>query len=228
MPPLAEPVLVASGVHKHYGQTRALQGADLEVGPGELVAVTGPSGSGKSTLLHCLAGLVTPDGGRVLYEGTPLPTDSDDRARLRRRHLGLVLQFGQLVPELTALENVAIPLLLERVDRRSAADRARVWLARLGVEDVADQRPSAMSGGQAQRVAIARALVAEPRVVLADEPTGALDTVSGEQAMDALVGAVRETGAALVLVTHDNRVAAAAEREVTVVDGRTNAWASER
>jgi len=228
MPPPAEPLLVASGVHKHYGQTRALQGADLEVGPGELVAVTGPSGSGKSTLLHCLAGLVTPDGGRVLYDGTPLPADADDRARLRRRHLGLVLQFGQLVPELTALENVAIPLLLERVDRRAAADRARAWLVRLGVEDVADQRPSAMSGGQAQRVAIARALVAEPRVVLADEPTGALDTVSGEQTMDALVGAVRETGAALVLVTHDNRVAAVAEREVTVVDGRTNAWASER
>ena len=228
MPPPAEPLLVASGVHKHYGQTRALQGADLEVGPGELVAVTGPSGSGKSTLLHCLAGLVTPDGGRVLYDGTPLPADADDRARLRRRHLGLVLQFGQLVPELTALENVAIPLLLERVDRRAAADRARAWLVRLGVEDVADQRPGAMSGGQAQRVAIARALVAEPRVVLADEPTGALDTVSGEQTMDALVGAVRETGAALVLVTHDNRVAAVAEREVTVVDGRTNAWASDR
>jgi putative ABC transport system ATP-binding protein len=228
MRPPAEPLLVASGVHKHYGQTRALQGADLEIRPGELVAVTGPSGSGKSTLLHCLAGLVAPDGGRVLYDGAPLPAGSDDRARLRRRHLGLVLQFGQLVPELTALENVAIPLLLERVDRRTAADRARAWLSRLGVEDVADQRPSAMSGGQAQRVAIARALVAEPRVVLADEPTGALDTVSGEQTMEALVSAVRETGAALVLVTHDNRVAAAAEREVTVVDGRTNAWASER
>jgi putative ABC transport system ATP-binding protein len=139
-----------------------------------------------------------------------------------------VLQFGQLVPELTALENVAIPLLLERADRRTADERARAWLSRLGVEDLADHRPSAMSGGQAQRVAIARALVAEPRVVLADEPTGALDTVSGEETMDALVGAARETGAALVLVTHDNRVAAVAEREVTVVDGRTNVWASER
>jgi putative ABC transport system ATP-binding protein len=219
---------VAAGLHKYYGHTKALQGADLEVGPGELVAVTGPSGSGKSTLLHCLAGLVVPDGGRVLYAGEPLPSGTDDRARLRRRQLGLVLQFGQLVPELTALENVAIPLLLERADRRTAAERARAWLSRLGVEDLADHRPSAMSGGQAQRVAIARALVAEPRVVLADEPTGALDTVSGEETMDALVGAVRETGAALVLVTHDNRVAAVAEREVTVVDGRTNVWASER
>jgi putative ABC transport system ATP-binding protein len=220
-----EPLLAATALHKYFGRTLALQGADLEVGPGELVAITGPSGSGKSTLLHCLAGLVAPDGGRVLFDGTPLPPKADDRARLRRRHLGLVLQFGQLVPELTALENVAIPLLLERADRRTAAERARAWLSRLGVEDVADQRPGEMSGGQAQRVAIARALVAEPRVVLADEPTGALDTLSGEQTLDALVGAVRETGAALVLVTHDNRVAAAAEREVTVVDGQTHAWA---
>jgi putative ABC transport system ATP-binding protein len=228
MPPPAEPLLVASGLHKYFGQTKALQGASLEIGPGELVAVTGPSGSGKSTLLHCLAGLLTPDGGRVLYAGQPLPAAADDRARLRRRNLGLVLQFGQLVPELTALENVAIPLLLERTERRAAAERARAWLARLGVEDVAEQRPGAMSGGQAQRVAIARALVAEPRVVLADEPTGALDTVGGEQTLAALVDAVRETGAALVLVTHDNRVSAVAEREVTVVDGRTSSWVTDR
>jgi putative ABC transport system ATP-binding protein len=223
MSPPAEAVLRAEALHKSYGRTIALQGASLEVAAGEVVALTGPSGSGKSTLLHCLAGLVLPDAGRVLLHGTPLPARADARTRLRREHVGIVLQFGQLVPELTALENVALPLLLDRVDRSAAAERAAAWLERLDVGDVAGERPNEMSGGQAQRVAIARALVASPRVVLADEPTGALDTVSGELALNALVDAVRESGAALVLVTHDNRVAAVAEREVVLVDGRTQA-----
>ena len=222
------PLLLAEGLHKAYGATPALQGVSLAVDAGEVVAVTGPSGSGKSTLLHCLAGLVVPDAGRVSLDGTPLPSRTRARTILRRRTIGIVLQFGQLVPELTALENVALPLLLERVDRDTAATRAAAWLDRLDVREVADARPRDMSGGQAQRVAIARALVSSPRVVLADEPTGALDTVSGERALGALVAATRETGAALVLVTHDNRVAAAAEREVVLVDGRTHAAASDR
>ena len=224
----ADRVLVAEGLHKAYGHTTALRGASMDVAAGEVVAVTGPSGSGKSTLLHCLAGLVLPDAGRVCLNGSPLPTQAQARTLLRRRNLGIVLQFGQLVPELSALENVALPLLLERVDRTAAAERAAAWLDRLDVREVADARPRDMSGGQAQRVAIARALVASPRVVLADEPTGALDTVSGERALGALVDAIRETGAALVLVTHDNRVAAAAEREVVLVDGRTRAAVGER
>ena len=218
---VGEPLLVAEGLHKSYGRTPALLGASLSIGAGEVVAVTGPSGSGKSTLLHCLAGLVVPDAGRVVLDGTPLPIRADERTRVRREYVGLVLQFGQLVPELTALENVALPLLLQRVDRSAATERAQAWLARLGVQDVADARAREMSGGQSQRVAIARALVASPRVVLADEPTGALDTVSGERALEALIDATRESGAALVLVTHDNRVAAAAEREVVLTDGRT-------
>ena len=222
------PLLVAEGLHKAYGRTPALQGASLEVRAGEVVALTGASGSGKSTLLHCLAGLVLPDAGRVLLEGTPLPARADARTKVRRRNVGIVLQFGQLVPELTALENVALPLLLERVDRASAAERAVAWLARLDVQDLAGARPRDMSGGQAQRVAIARALVATPRVVLADEPTGALDTVTGERALEALIAATRESGAALVLVTHDNRVAAAAEREVVLVDGRAPATVGDR
>ncbi len=222
------PLLVAEGVHKSYGRSPALQGASLEIAVGEVVALTGPSGSGKSTLLHCLAGLVLPDAGRVTLDGTPLPARADARTKLRRANIGIVLQFGQLVPELSALENVALPLLLDRVDRATAAERAAAWLARLDVQEVADARPRDMSGGQAQRVAIARALVASPRLVLADEPTGALDTVSGERALEALVDATRESGAALVLVTHDNRVAAAAEREVVLSDGRTRAWVGDR
>ena len=228
MAPPTETLLAAEGLHKAFGRTPALQGASMEVRPGEVVAVTGPSGSGKSTLLHCLAGLVLPDSGRVTLDGTPFPIRAQARTLLRRRAIGIVLQFGQLVPELSALENVALPLLLERVDRGTAAERAQAWLDRLDVRDVADLRPRDMSGGQAQRVAIARALVSSPRVVLADEPTGALDTVSGELALAALVDATRESGGALVLATHDNRVAAAAEREVVLVDGRTHAAVGDR
>ena len=224
----AAPLVAAEGLHKAYGHTYALRGAALEVAAAEVVAITGTSGSGKSTLLHCLAGLVVPDAGRVLFDGTALPSRADERTKLRRKNIGIVLQFGQLVPELSALENVALPLLLEGRDRGVAADKAAAWLARLGVSDVAEVRPREMSGGQAQRVAIARALVGAPRLVLADEPTGSLDTVSGEQALEVLIDATRELGAALVLVTHDNRVAAAAQREVVLTDGRTGASVAER
>lgn len=218
------PLLRGVDLHKRFGRTDALRGASLEVAPGEVVAVTGPSGSGKSTLLHCLAGVIAPDSGSVTYRDRRLDELSDDaRTRLRRLEIGLVLQFGQLVPELTALENVALPLLLEKTDRGAARDAAHGWLERLGVGEVAAARPGQMSGGEAQRVAIARALVTGPSVVFADEPTGALDTVTGEQALAVLVDAVRGAGAALVVVTHDNRVAAVADREVTMRDGRTEA-----
>lgn len=224
-----DPLMTAVGLRKAFGRTEALRGVSMSLAPGEVLAVTGPSGSGKSTLLLCLAGVLRPEAGHVQYAGQRLDELSESqRTRLRRRELGLVLQFGQLVPELTAVENVALPLLLERVDRHEAADRAVAWLERLDVRAVADARPRDMSGGQAQRVAIARALVSSPRVVLADEPTGALDTVSGERALGALVTATRESGAALVLVTHDNRVAAVAEREVVLVDGRAHAVVGDR
>lgn len=215
-------LLEGRAVQKTYGASLALAGASLAVRPGEVVAVTGASGSGKSTLLLCLAGVVRPDAGVVTFDGRRLDDLADDaRTRLRRSSIGLVLQFGQLVPELSAVENVGLPLLLDGVARRDAASAARHWLDRLGVADVADARPAQMSGGQAQRVAIARALVSSPRVVLADEPTGALDTVTAERTLGVLVEATRETGAALVVVTHDNRVAAVAEREVVLRDGAT-------
>lgn len=213
-------LLDAQDLHKSFGRTEALRGASLSVSPGEVVAVTGASGSGKSTLLLCAAGVLRPESGRVRYAGQPLAELSEaDRSRLRRRDLGLVLQFGQLVPEMSALQNVALPLLLERHDKAAALTTARGWLERLGAADLADARPGEMSGGEAQRVAIARALVAGPRLILADEPTGALDTVTGEAVLQVLLDVTRATSASLVIVTHDNRVAATADREVVLRDG---------
>ncbi len=221
--PLAEgALLAATDIQKSFGLTQALSGASLEIGPGELVAVLGSSGSGKSTLLHCLAGLIRPEAGTVSYRGQDLATLSDGaRSALRRADFGFVFQFGQLVPELSCLENVAFPLRLNGVRRRAAEERARQWLERLDVADLADKRPGELSGGQGQRAAIARALVTEPAVIFADEPTGALDSLHGEQVMALLVAAARESGAAVLLVTHDMRVAAYADREVVVRDGRT-------
>ncbi|SBT51263.1 ABC transporter ATP-binding protein [Micromonospora auratinigra] len=217
----AEPLLVGEDLHRSFGPTPALAGASVSVRAGEVLAVMGPSGSGKSTLLHCLAGIVTPDRGRVRYRGTDLTTLPDaGRSALRRREFGFVFQFGQLVPELTCQENVALPLRLERVPRREAERRATEWLERLEVTDVAGKRPGEISGGQGQRVAVARALVTGPRVIFADEPTGALDSLNGERVMRLLAGAARETGAAVVLVTHEARVAAYSDREVVVRDGR--------
>ncbi|MER5702476.1 ABC transporter ATP-binding protein [Micromonospora sp. NPDC002296] len=215
-------MLAAEDLHHAFGQTPALVGASLAVRAGEVVAVMGPSGSGKSTLLHCLAGIVRPDSGRVAFRGADLTAMSDrERSALRRGQFGFVFQFGQLVPELTCLENVALPLRLARVARREAERRATDWLGRLEVAEVAGKRPGEVSGGQGQRVAVARALVTVPRVVFADEPTGALDSLNGERVMRLLTGAARETGAAVVLVTHEARVAAYSDREVVVRDGRT-------
>jgi putative ABC transport system ATP-binding protein len=219
---MTEPLLEAVDLHKSFGPTPALDGAGLRIRPGEVVAVMGPSGSGKSTLLHCLAGIIRPDSGTVSYHGAPLSTLSDvDRSELRRTEFGFVFQFGQLVPELTSLENVALPLRLGGIRRREAESQAMQWLARLEVADVADKRPGETSGGQGQRVAVARALVTSPKVVFADEPTGALDSLNGERVMRLLVAAAKEAGAAVVLVTHEVRVAAYSDREVVVRDGKT-------
>ncbi|WNV82424.1 ABC transporter ATP-binding protein [Umezawaea sp. Da 62-37] len=221
------PLLRADGVVKLFGSTAALDGACLSIGAGEIVAVMGPSGSGKSTLLHCLAGIVAPDAGTITYDGRDLGGMPDvPRSALRRTEFGFVFQFGQLVPELSCVENVALPLRLGGRRRRQAEAGAREWLERLEVADVADKRPGEVSGGQGQRVAIARALVAGPKVIFTDEPTGALDSYNGERVMDLMTEAVRETGAAVVLVTHDARVAAYADREVVVRDGRTREVAS--
>jgi putative ABC transport system ATP-binding protein len=215
-----EALLIADDLHKAYGSTTALSGASMSVRAGEVVAVMGPSGSGKSTLLHCLGAIVRPDAGRVVYAGREVSALSDvDTSALRRSDFGFVFQFGQLVPELTCLENVALGLRLDGVRRRVAEQRGRDWLDQLEVGDVAGKLPGQISGGQGQRVAVARALVTGPRVVFADEPTGALDSLNGEKVMVMLTRAARETGAAVVLVTHEARVAAYADREVIVRDG---------
>jgi putative ABC transport system ATP-binding protein len=221
------PLLAAEGLHKSFGKTPALAGAGMSVSAGEIVAVMGPSGSGKSTLLHCLAGIVLPDAGRVRYGEVELTTLSDGpRSLLRRTEFGFVFQFGQLVPELSCLQNVALPLRLSGIARRDADRRAAQWLERLEVADVADKRPGETSGGQGQRVAVARALVTDPKVIFADEPTGALDSLSGERVMRLLTDAARASGAAVVLVTHEPRVAAYSDREVIVRDGRTRETAA--
>jgi putative ABC transport system ATP-binding protein len=215
-------LLEATGLRKSFGPTPALEDAGLGVEAGEIVAVMGPSGSGKSTLLHCLAGIVRPDAGRVVFDGRDVMAMSDaERSALRRREFGFVFQFGRLVPELPCVENVALPLRLEGVRRREAERRALAWLERLEVAGVAGKRPGEVSGGEGQRVAIARALVGEPRVLFADEPTGALDSLNGERVMLLLTQAAREAGAAVVLVTHEPRVAAYSDREVVVRDGHT-------
>jgi putative ABC transport system ATP-binding protein len=217
----AEALLVGIDVHRRFGPTVALDGASVEVVAGEIVAFMDPSGSGKSTLLHCLAGILKPDEGEVRYRGSRIDALSDDvRSRLRRDDFGFVFQFGQLVPELSAMENVTLPLRLGGVGRRQAEVRAWEWLERLEVNDVAGKRPGELSGGQSQRVAVARALITGPRVVFADEPTGSLDSLNGELVMTLLVDTARKQGATVVLVTHEPRVAAFADREVIVRDGR--------
>lgn len=203
--------------------THALAGVGIDVPPGSL-AIMGPSGSGKTTLLHALAGIIRPTGGAVEFAGRDIGT-LPDRARtaLRRGDFGFVFQSGQLLAELPANENVALPLMLDGMRPRTAVGRSNEWLARMGLAGMEKRRPGELSGGQAQRVAIARALVTEPSVVFADEPTGALDQRTGAEVIDILVGSVTAAGAGLVVVTHDPGVARACSRTITMQDGRIGA-----
>jgi putative ABC transport system ATP-binding protein len=213
----------ARDIVKSFGETPALRGATVSAGQGEILAVMGPSGSGKSTLLHCLAGILVPEQGEVWFGGQRLDTLSEDRrSELRRDRFGFVFQSGQLVPELTAEENIALPLLLGGTRRTTAISEARQWFGRLGLDGLERRRSGELSGGQAQRVALARGMVGRPEVLFADEPTGSLDSVSGEFVMNLLTAAAREHGTTVILVTHDARVAAYADREVIVRDGKVS------
>lgn len=219
---MSREVLSCRGLEKAFGRTDALRGVDLAVQRGELLAITGPSGSGKSTLLHCLGGIITPDAGEVFFRGDRIDDRSvTRRTLLRRREFGFVFQFAELVPELTAVENVALPLLLEGGPRTAAFERSRLWLERLGVHDLAERVPPDLSGGERQRVAAARSLVHDPAVLFADEPTGALDSLAAERLLDLLVGLAENSDLTLVIVTHDARVAAYANREIVIRDGRS-------
>ena len=215
-------ILQARHIEKAFGRTHALRGVSVRIEPGEIVAITGPSGSGKSTLLHCLSGIMRPETGEVHYDGQRIDTlDETARTRLRREHFGIVFQFGRLVPELTAAENVALPLLFDRHGRDEASTVARGRLEEVGALEVADARPAELSGGQLQRVAVARALVTRPKVIFADEPTGALDSVAGERVLSLLLAAARTNDSTVVMITHDNQVAAHADREIVLRDGVT-------
>ena len=239
-----EVIMRARGLEMSFGQTHALRGVDLDLLAGEVLAVTGPSGSGKSTLLHVMAGVLVPDAGSVSYHGGKSPgggatdvaediavniaaLDEAARSRLRLNEFGFIFQFGQLLPDLSALDNVTIPLLLAGTPRRRALAQAREALGELGLSEHLDKRPTQLSGGQAQRAAVARALVTGPRILFADEPTGSLDSLAAERTMEVLLASVRSRGASLVIITHDARIAAYADREVTVRDGRIGPGATQ-
>ncbi len=217
--------LIASGLVKTYGQLAAdavapLGGVDLRIDAGDSVAIMGPSGSGKTTLLHVLAGVLLPTSGSVMWKGRDLASMSDrQRTALRRSDFGFVFQSGLLLPELPAVENVAMPLMVGGTRRAAAVARAAALFTPLGLAGLERRRPGELSGGQAQRVAVARALVGNPGVVFADEPTGALDQTTSAEVMGHLTGITRETGASLVVITHDAQVASCCSRVVTMRDG---------
>ena len=207
-------------ITKSYNSAPVLTGISLTIEPGETVAVMGPSGSGKSTLLHCMSGVLLPDDGDVIFGDTKINSLSDaDRSALRLHDFGFVFQDGQLLPELTARENVALPMILQGKKRSTSLALADDVLSRLGLKDLTRRRPGQMSGGQAQRVAIARAMAGEPGVIFADEPTGALDQSTGHEVMQQLIALVEQTGTTLVMVTHDVKVADWWRRRVEIRDG---------
>ena len=213
-------ILSLTDITKDFGGGPVLAGISLDIEPGELVAVMGPSGSGKSTLLHCMSGVLTPTHGSVRYGDEELSALCDTpRSRTRLRNFGFVFQDGQLLPELSNVDNVALPAMLNGMGRGAARRRAMELLDQLGLGGLADRRPAQVSGGQAQRVTIARALVANPGVVFADEPTGALDQSTGHEVMQMLTTIVRQAGASLVMVTHDPKVADWMQRRVEIRDG---------
>ena len=219
------PVLTCSDLTKTYGPTIALAGVHLRVRVGESLAVMGPSGSGKTTLLHCLSGILRPDHGQIVLNSSTGPIQVDalrdgDRARLRRERFGFVFQAGLLLPELTALENTALPLMLAGLSRAEAERHAAGWLDHLGLSGMEGRRLGQLSGGQVQRIAIARSQVTGPDVTFADEPTGALDQATSADVLHALLAATVGRGRTLVMVTHDEAVAARCSRIIRLQDGQ--------
>lgn len=215
-------IIRTDDIKKSYGETHAMRGISLNIKRGEVLAIMGPSGSGKSTLLHTLAGITTPDSGRVYFNGSRIDNLTDrQRTMLRRTKFGFVFQFSQLVPELTAIDNVAIPLLLNGVDRRAAYRQAEQWLNRVGINDAKlHNLANQLSGGQIQRVAIARAMIINPEVLFADEPTGSLDSLNSELVMKMFIRTAKDNGTTVVMVTHEPTIAAYADREIIVRDGK--------
>lgn len=215
-------IIRTDNIKKSYGETHAMRGISLEIKRGEVLAVMGPSGSGKSTLLHTLAGITRPDSGKVYFNGLRIDNLTDkQRTLLRRSKFGFVFQFSQLVPELTAIDNVAVPLLLNGINRKMAYQKAEQWLNKVGITDAKlNHLANQLSGGQIQRVAIARAMVINPEVLFADEPTGSLDSLNSELVMKIFIKTAKENGTTVVMVTHEPTIAAYADREIIVRDGK--------
>lgn len=213
--------LRAVGLRYQVGETKILTGLDLAIAPGEIAALVGPSGSGKSTALYCLSGLLSPSSGEVWVYGERVDGWSEAaRAQLRLKSFGFVFQFGELLPELDLLGNVALPLRLLGRSRRDAERHATALLERLGLGPLTTRHVYEVSGGEAQRAALARAVATEPRVIFADEPTGALDQANSAVVMDLLVGLARDKGCALLIVTHEQSVASIVDSVVSLTDGR--------
>ncbi len=223
---MSDPTLSLRDVSKAYkrgtpGEVRVLDGASLAIAPGEIVALVAPSGAGKSTLLHIAGLLDTADAGQVLFGGTDMSTLSDrKRTEARRRDAGFIYQFHHLLPEFTAMENIALPQLADGASAEAAGARARALLDLVGLSDRADHRPAALSGGEQQRVAFCRALANEPRLLLADEPTGNLDPATSDAVFDVLVKLVRGTGLAALIATHNHDLAARMDRVLTLEGGK--------
>jgi len=221
---MSTPVILMQQVHKRYSidgiEVHALRGVDLSIDPGEFVAIMGPSGSGKSTLMNVIGCLDLPDSGIYrLNDADVTALGGDALARVRNRTVGFVFQSFNLLARTSALENVEMPLIYAGVEKRQRRQRARALLEKFGLADRLHHLPSQLSGGQQQRVAIARALVNRPAILLADEPTGNLDTASGEEVMDILEGLNRHEGATVIVITHEHEVAARAQRVLTLRDG---------
>lgn len=213
-------VISAKNVKKSFNSTAALRGVSLEAKKGEILAVMGLSGSGKTTLLHSLAAITTIDDGEILFDGKRIDKLNDNaRSRLRRQKFGFVFQFSQLVPELTALDNVALPLLLNGTGRKVAYGEARNWLEKVSMSRQSDSLPGELSGGQMQRVAIARAMVAQPEVLFADEPTGSLDSLNSKKVIELFIDTARQQGTTVIMVTHEQSIANYADRKIIVKDG---------
>ncbi len=214
-------IISAKNIKKSYGQTSVLHGVSLDVKQGEVLAIMGPSGSGKSTLLHSLAAIISVDSGEIIFDGRNIAKFSDNkRSVLRRTAFGFVFQFSQLVPELTVIDNVALPLLLNGLSRNKAYAEAKKWLEAVDLADKHESTPGEISGGQAQRVAIARAMVVQPKILFADEPTGSLDSLNSEHVMELFIKTAKDNGTTVIMVTHEPSIAAYADREIVVRDGQ--------
>ena len=207
-------------ITRSFGSLQVLKGVSLKVEKGEVISITGPSGAGKTTLLQIMGSLDKPDAGRVLYNGQDITRmDEKELSAFRNRHIGFVFQFHQLLPEFTALENITIPMLIAGIAMRQATARGKELLELLGLEDRADHKPSELSGGEKQRIAVARALANQPDVILADEPSGSLDTKNKEELHNLFFNLRDQLGQTFVIVTHDESLAAMTDRTIHLLDG---------